>query len=210
MTDKKQKLLLVWALPREVVPVSLPGWDVVQVVTGVGKARAALMTMRALMEHRPQAVLNVGTAGAFSLEVGDIAVCLRFWERDFARCALPGVDYELRSAGVPFQACLPSVLQGRTTQRECTVSTGDDFVTEGDAGHADVVDMEAFAVWQACREMDVPMAAVKCVTDVGRNSVADWQDRLAGARMSLTAYFTDVARRMQEALDKKNAPDGAR
>ena len=190
--------MAVFALQQEVVPISLPGWEVVNVVTGIGKARAALMTMKALQEHRPQAVLNVGTAGTFSLKVGDIVVCSRFWDRDFARCALPGIDFDLQGSQHPLAEYLCSLVDGQPVDKPFMVSTGDDFVTEGEKGSADVVDMESFAVLQACREEGVPMLSVKYVTDIiGQNSTTQWEERLADARRGIQHYFALIAQAME-------------
>ena len=57
----------------------------------------------------------------------------------------------------------------------------------------DVVDMEAYAQAQVCRELGIPFLAVKYVTDiVGQNSVKHWEDKLADARRDLTAYFKGI------------------
>ncbi len=70
------------------------------------------------------------------------------------------------------------------------ISTGDNFVTEKEQAHGDVVDMEAFAMAWVCRMQKIPFISIKFVTDViGDNSIDIWEDRLASARKGLAEYF---------------------
>ncbi len=63
-------LLLVAAMDRELCP--LPGARVL--CSGIGPVEATLSTARAIAEESPCAVLNVGIAGATSLEPGTVVV----------------------------------------------------------------------------------------------------------------------------------------
>lgn len=187
----RKTILLAFALQEEVVDVRIPGYDTAIVVTGVGKARAAMTLMKAVLSTRPQQVINIGTAGTFRLGVGDIVVSRHFVDRDFLPLRLPGIQYEATSAAGKLYEMLPSVVGGKEmSQVRFTVSTGDDFVTTFEQTHGDVVDMEAYVEALVCESEDVPFFAVKYVTDiVGQNSVGHWQDRLADARRGLTSYF---------------------
>ena len=76
------KVLVAYALRKEMVNINWPGVEVIPIVTGEGKACAALELMRALLKERPDQVINVGTAGTFHLSVGDIVVPKHFFDRD--------------------------------------------------------------------------------------------------------------------------------
>ncbi|MBR1712977.1 MAG: nucleosidase [Alloprevotella sp.] len=185
-----KKLLLAFALPEEVVPVELPGWESVTCITGISKPYAAARLSRAIAEHHPDAVLNIGSAGTLCHSVGDIFVCRRFVDRDIARQKFDSISPEVRSeATVPFPE-LPTITCGQHAQGIFTCNTGEDFVTAADHVDGDVIDMEAFAEALVCREFGIPFVAVKYVTDVvGQNSMQIWEERLSGARTALRDYF---------------------
>lgn len=190
-TENKPLILICYAVEGERVNWHLPGFRVQAVKTGIGKAGAAFHLTRAIMQERPDFVLNVGTSGTFMHHVGDVLVCRRFLDRDFRKLALPGVEWEIEmSDRLPLH--LPSIVNQQPMDADFTVSTGDDFVTATSEAVGDAVDMEAFAEAMVCREMGLPFAAVKYVTDVvGCNSVKEWEERLAEARAGLTRYFED-------------------
>ena len=56
-------IIAVFAVAEEVVPLTIPGWDVISIVTGIGKTQAAMRLTKAILEHQPQCVINLGTAG---------------------------------------------------------------------------------------------------------------------------------------------------
>lgn len=188
-----KKLLILQAIKDEAFEWNPAQVDVCYVYGGIGKARTAMALTEAIIREQPDAVLNVGTAGTFSHNVGDILVCDRFVDRDLSGLAEYGVVSSLESDGAEARA-LPfaTVISSRRAAQRFTVSTGDTFVTDTGAGHpsADAVDMEAFAAAMVCSHFDLPFLSVKYITDViGSNSVKLWEERLADARRSLTAYF---------------------
>ncbi len=181
-------ILITFAIQEEMVSVSLPGCLTRNILTGIGKANAALHTTKAIMDHRPDLVINVGTVGTLNHKVGDILVCTHFIDRDFERLDLPGIIYELRQTATPDS--LPPILTQKGIKTGM-VNTGDDFVTASEGFTGDVVDMEAYAEALVCREFNIPFVAVKCVTDIiGSNSVEIWESRLLHARRQLTTFFT--------------------
>ena len=185
-----EKVIVTFALPDERVDISMPGVEVIPVVTHVGKACSALATMRAVLQHRPRLVLNVGTAGTLRHNIGDIIVSRHTFDRDLVKTQLPGICYDYRQDDeLPWR--LPSVLNGKETWAgDFVVNTGDEFVTDVADTAGDVYDMEAFAQMLVCQEEQVSFMAVKYVTDIiGQNSVKQWADKLADARAALTDYF---------------------
>lgn len=191
------KLILAFALPEEVVPAAFPGWDVTTVVTGISKPYAAARLARAIADHRPDLVINVGSSGSSrmvkpSVEVGDILVCDTFIDRDLQRQQFTSVKPQV-STVTPFSKGFPSEVAslGGQVAKTFAANTGDDFVTADTPFDGQVVDMESFADALVCQTFGVPFFAVKYVTDIiGENSMEIWEERLAHAREALTEYFT--------------------
>ncbi len=189
--QKEIKVLVVQALREEYTRTPLPGAHVEHVYTGVGKVNAAFRLAMAIWQTKPDFVINVGTAGSVSRQVGDIVLCTAFMDRDL--CILGDL-------GVPWKQCTEAGIQhfpwdwGLPTDGLC--NTGDSFVTDAKGMEGDVVDMEAYAEAQVCNELGIPFLSVKYVTDiVGQNSVKHWEDKLADARRGLSAYFEKIALR---------------
>ena len=182
------KILVAYALKEEMFPLAIAGAETATVITGIGKTPASLAF--AIAEHRPDAVLNIGTVGTYRHRVGDILVSRKFVDRDIQRLPLDGVPKALETE----QGMLPqwrSFIEGQESRDTMTINTGDNFVTSAaeDLG-CDAVDMESFAMAWTCRKAGLPFVAVKYVTDIlGHNSVAAWAEKLESARRDLQAYF---------------------
>lgn len=186
------KILTAFALPQEVISLSSSEHEVQTLVTGVGKAWAGILVTQAINRWRPDAVINIGTAGTLRHSVGDIVVATRFVDRNYEQARIPGLEWEI-STVCPALARFSSRLGGTTSEEIFTVNTGDDFVTAADRITGDVVDMEAYAEALACRLLNVPFVSVKYVTDIiGQNSVKHWEDKLEEARLNLEDYFKQL------------------
>ena len=183
------KLLAVFALKEEIVPVSFKGWDVVTVQTGITEPYAAARLGHAIATEKPDLVINFGTAGTLKFNVGDVLVCTRFVERNIASGPFTSVASQL-TTDTPFAASFPSIVGGKTSSERFTVNTGSDFVTAESEIDGDAVDMEAFANALTAKEFGVPFFAVKYITDViGQNSMKIWEERLSAARTALSQYL---------------------
>ena len=105
-----KKTLFTIALPEE--KICLPESDDIKVVvTKVGKACSAYFLIKALYEYKPDIVINIGTAGTFNMNVGDIVVSNRFYDRDLAPLTIEGVVSEINSCS---NVSLPSLLRKPT------------------------------------------------------------------------------------------------
>lgn len=181
------RILLAHALQEECGTIALQGHDGYFCTTGIGKVQAALAIEQALLETKPDLVINLGSAGALHHQEGDILLCSRFIDRDMKKVAIPGVCDEL-----DFTAALASSGWFADNLLGHTVSTGDSFVTrEADVDPSvDVVDMEAFAIASACHRHGILFLSVKYVTDiVGQNSVEAWTEKLVHAKQGLEAFM---------------------
>ena len=178
------KILVVYAFDEEILPFTIKDAEVTFKRTGMGKVLSAHNLTKALCENKYDLVLNVGTAGTLNHKVGDIFVCHRFIDRDMAKIVLPHVCSDI---SFPEKVGI-DVLDNY--EKIGVSNTGDSFVTEVSDLVGDTVDMEAFALAQVCKEMNVNFVAVKYITDViGQNSREVWLDKLRDARESLKAFF---------------------
>ena len=184
-----KKILVVHAIQLEQIKLHLPGVEIKTILSGIGKANAAMNVMQAVIEFQPDFVLNIGTAGTLNHNVGDIIVSHHFVDRDMVPLVAFGLESDLVSI-VPEGWQLSSYIGGNNLSGDFIVNTGDDFVTADSGIEGDVVDMEAFAEALVCRKMNLPFLSIKYVTDVvGQNSIALWEEKLADARNSLSAFF---------------------
>lgn len=177
------KIIVAYAIPEEKIVVSIPNADILYVETGVGKVHAAMRLMRAVCEQHPDMVINVGSAGTSRHKIGDIVVCNTFIDRDLRKVIYDGVISEItfRHDFIDGKGLLVG-----------SCNTGDSFVTQNIDIEGDVIEMEAFAEADVCREMNIPFLAVKYVTDViGQNTWQDWYAKLADARNGLERFFVE-------------------
>lgn len=132
--------------------------DVNLIISGMGKANAAMATTYAILTHQSSMVSNLGAAGAVSpgYMLGDIYHIGKVidYDRPHLLSEMPRIR-------------LPLVLRGFPT---AVIATQDKPVIESTARAAiaactDLVDMEAAAVVQVCAKFRVPCAVFKFVSD---------------------------------------------
>ncbi len=189
------KILIVFASQNEFTNIQIPNHEVITILSGVGKARSAMMVMKGVLEHRPDIVISLGTAGTFTHEIGDILVCRHFIDRDFYKAYdILQLECDITVPEHPFMKNFYSILNGKPVKRtDFKASSGDNFVTSGESYNADVVDMESFAELQVCKEMGIPFFAIKYITDIiGQNSLEIWETHLEEARKNINTYFKSL------------------
>jgi adenosylhomocysteine nucleosidase len=174
------RVLLAVALEQEAVhlPPELP-----RVILGVGKVSAALATAAALADAdaRPDVVLNLGTAGALHPGFEGTHVVGEVHQHDLDSALLEQLTG--RRYGAP-------IALGAGPR----LATGDMFVTDPVlrdriAAHADLVDMEGYAVAAACQAAGVPVRLVKHVTDTADESARrSWTDTVEDASHALARW----------------------
>lgn len=181
-------ILVTFAVKEEIFEIKLPYSHRI-LRTGIGKTKSAFKLTQSILEDRPDLVLNIGTAGSLSHDVGNVFIVREFVDRDYEATKLPGIKYTID--GLFLISDLPILLtQVKQYDRLGVCSTGDTFVTESSSHHIDVVDMEAYAQAYVCQQLKVPFLSVKYVTDkIGENSITHWEDKLSDARIGLKAWF---------------------
>jgi adenosylhomocysteine nucleosidase len=156
-------------------------------VTGVGPIEAALATGVALQRLRlagdlPDRVVSLGSAGSRRCRLGAVYQVASVAWRDidasllgFVKGVTPFDDHPVT---VPLPLPLPDAVWPAAT-----LSTGADVVGgQGyDAIDADMVDMETFAVWRACRRFGVELVGLRGISDGPGEiaALADWTRLLA-------------------------------
>ncbi|MCO6392039.1 5'-methylthioadenosine/S-adenosylhomocysteine nucleosidase [Aliihoeflea aestuarii] len=169
-------------------------------IVGVGPVEAAVGTASALARlaangRAPHIVVSLGSAGSRTLDHAAVYQASSVSYRDmdasvlgFAKGITPYLD-------LPAEIALPLAVPGIASAR---LSTGAKFVsgTAYDAIDADMVDMETFAILRACQSFDVPLVALRGISD-GRSELtglSDWTD-----------YLDIVDERLAEAIEKLEA-----
>ena len=187
-------ILYVMAVPQEYGPHLQARIN--PVMTGVGPVEAAVTVathLAALMasERLPHLVVSLGSAGSNTLEQGTVYQASSVSWRDMDASALgfePGVTPLL---GLPATMPLGHPVPGLP---QASLSTGGNIVSGGayDRIAADMVDMETYAVLRACQRFNVPLIALRGISD-GREELRvlrDW-----------TQYLHVVDRNLATAVD---------
>jgi len=139
------------------LPVYL-GNGIVLVISGIGKANAAIAATYCCTQFHPEWIVNLGAAGSTKAShlLGDTFQVTKVveWDRPLMTSKGPHVHY-------------PRTMRGF---REAVLATQDRPVIERSERkaiepHADLVDMEGAAVVQAARKLAVPCALFKFVSD---------------------------------------------
>lgn len=140
-------------------------------VSGLGKINAAMTAARVILEHAPDVVINIGTAGGITVQSG-LHQPKKFVQRDM-KCEALGHDRGV----TPFEPDSGIIQFGQGL----VCSTGDDFVTDGSnlTPACDLVDMEAYAIAKVCQRMNTDFLCWKWVSDqADQNSAHEWQQQV--------------------------------
>lgn len=170
-------ILYVMAVPQEYGPHLQARIN--PVMTGVGPVEAAVTVaahLAGLMasERLPHLVVSLGSAGSSTLEQGTVYQASSVSWRDMDASALgfePGVTPFL---GLPATLSLGHPVPGIP---QASLSTGGNIVSGRayDRLAADMVDMETYAVLRACQRFNIPLIALRGISD-GREELRALQD----------------------------------
>ena len=160
--------LLVVALEEEAVHLHVSELPVL--VTGAGKVNAAVGVATLLGQGSPSEIVNLGTAGALRRDLVGTHVIRTVTQHDLddeALFALVGLHF-----GEPVHIAGAGLV----------LTTGDAFIADPDsrarlAEHADLVDMEGYAIARAAVAADIPVRIVKRVSDeAGAGAARTWKE----------------------------------
>jgi len=153
-------------------------------ITGVGPVEAGVIVSAKLARleaagRLPDLVVSLGSAGSRLLEQTEIYQAISVSYRDMDASALGFPKGKTPFLDLPEVVELPLRIAGI---REASLSTGANIVSGAayDAIDADMVDMETFAVLRACQHFDVPVIALRGISDGAAElrHVGDWTEYL--------------------------------
>lgn len=181
-TPGSADILYVMAVANEYGPHLKARID--PLMTGVGPVEAAIVVAHALAKlaasnRLPALVVSLGSAGSARLEQAGIYQATSVSYRDMDASALgfePGITPFLGlPATLPLGPFVPGIARA-------TLSTGADIVSGAAYQRidADMVDMETYAVLRACQRFEVPLVALRGVSDGDRElgHLDDWTQYL--------------------------------
>ncbi|MCP4394114.1 MAG: 5'-methylthioadenosine/S-adenosylhomocysteine nucleosidase [Alphaproteobacteria bacterium] len=179
-----KNILIVMALEDE----SRGRFDTENILfTGLGKVNAAYKTATAIHKHKPDLVINLGSAGSTHFKTNELVNCTKFVQRDIDLTAFGYERWE-----TPYEDT-PRILEyGDRIEElpEGMCGTGDSFDTSGVEELYNVVDMEAYALAKVCWTEKVPFSCIKFISDGGDEEAAnDWDNALEhGSKLLYDAY----------------------
>ncbi len=166
-------------------------------IIGVGPVEAALATGSALAlasarEQRPELVVSLGSAGSATLEQTGIFQAHSVSYRDMDASALGFERGRTPFLDLPATLPLAPILPGFRT---ASLSTGANVVSGQAHGRieADMVDMETFAILRACQTFDIPLVAIRGISDGAAplEGLASW-----------TQYLDIIDRKLADAVGR--------
>ena len=135
--------------------------------TGVGKINATYNLKKIIDKHKPDEVINFGTAGSVHKNVKGIIECTKFYQRDMDVSAL----MNLKIGQTPFD----DINEIINSNDGCSCGSGDNFVTKKIEINVDVVDMEAYALAKICKLENIAFRCFKYITDNADEAAStDW------------------------------------
>lgn len=175
--------LFALALPEEAAYVP----DGVRIcITGPGKVRSAIAVARALVDEPEDLVVNIGTAGALRDGLGAGAHRIGLvMEHDFDSAAIEAITGRRFDDTIRLGDGL-------------TLATGDAFIASAArraalAEHADLVDMEGFAVARAAHAFGARCEMFKVVTDSADEGAWSWADAVDAAAREIGRLVSQLA-----------------
>ena len=165
-------------------------------LTGVGPVEAAIVVTHALAKldaagEPPALVVSLGSAGSAKLEQTGVYQAVSVAYRDMDASPLGFEPGQTPFLGLPATLPLGPFIPGVA---KATLSTGADIISGAAYSRidADMVDMETYAVLRACQRFNVPLIALRGISD-GKEDLGhidDW-----------TRYLHIVDEKLAHAVD---------
>jgi len=155
------KRLFVAALKEEVIELDFFH------LTGVGKINASHHLTKLVLEHKPDEVVNFGTAVALVKNISGLIECTQFYQRDMDARAL----MDLQLGETPFDSIHEIIF----SKQGYSCGTEDNFVQSKIEMNVDVVDMEAYALAKVCKLQNINFRCFKFISDsANEDAKNDW------------------------------------
>ena len=174
-----------------------------KLVTGIGKVSAAYELTRAIHLHKPDLIVNLGSAGSKSFNRGEVVCCTQFIQRDIDVRGLGFAKYETPLSGI--NPVLKYGIKIRDLP-EGVCGTGDSFEMNNDSADYNVIDMEAYSLALIAMKEQIPFLCLKYISD-GADGLAadDWSEQVHLAAMAFkkVIWGNEAAGSRQEAAAKQ-------
>lgn len=174
-----EKNLFVFALPSEAAEEFE---HVNKVIVGIGKVNAAYELAKAIHQHKPELIINLGSAGSNVFKRGEVVCCTKFIQRDMD---VRGLGFRLYET--PFSGIEPVFRYGIKVigLPEGTCGTGDNFEMNHSVSDYDVVDMEAYPLAYISLKANIPFLCLKYISDGADGKAADdWSEQVHNAAVA--------------------------
>ena len=162
-------------------------------ITGVGPVEGAVHLTAALaalhsQNELPDIVVSIGSAGAKNLAQGEVYQATLVAYRDMDASPIGFEKGRTPMLDLPVQVKLPLIIKGIKT---ATLSTGASVVSGAayEAISEDMVDMETFAHMRSCNYFNVPLIALRGISDGAEElqHYGSWADALPALDQHLAA-----------------------
>ena len=161
------KTLFVFALPSEAAEEFE---HVNKVFVGIGKVNAAYELTKAIRRHKPQLIINLGSAGSNLFKKGEVICCTKFIQRDMD---VRGLGFKLYET--PFSNIDPMLSYGIKIKAfpEGICGSGDSFEMKHSVSDYNVIDMEAYPLAYVAMMENIPFLCLKYISDGADGTAAD-------------------------------------
>jgi len=209
LEDLLQEKITVKASGFTVIKGTLNQRRVAIAVSGPGRKRAAKATDGLVSGHPPACVISTGFAGGLRTELKLHDVLIADSLADVAGNRLP-IDLKGDAAGA---SEVPGVHVGRLVTADKVIRLPEEKLALGEKHAAAAVDMETFAVAEACRREGIPFLSVRVISDtvdetlppdlhnlISQQSPAGKLGAVAGALWRRPSSVKDMYRLRENAL----------
>ena len=156
----------------------------IPLITGVGPVEGAVVLTAGLaglkaQNQLPDIAVSLGSAGSKNLAQGEVYQATLVAYRDMDASPIGFEKGRTPMLDLPIQVKLPLIIQGIKT---ATLSTGASVVSGAayEAISEDMVDMETFAHMRSCNYFNVPLVALRGISDGAEElqHYGSWADAL--------------------------------
>ncbi|MBE5787112.1 MAG: 5'-methylthioadenosine/adenosylhomocysteine nucleosidase [Clostridiales bacterium] len=189
------------------------GKEVCLALCGIGKIHAALCAQAMILHFSPDAIINIGVAGALDerLDIADIVIGAYGVQHDVDTTAFGdplGCIPEINIVELPCDKHLMAAMERAADSqglRHITagIATGDQFIHQSEKKQhlhahfgAAACDMEGAAIAQVCVEMQVPYGAYRAISDTLMGDEKEYMEKAmlaaSASQRLLEAFFSQL------------------
>lgn len=184
-----ERTLFVFALPSEAAEEFE---HVNKVIVGIGKVNAAYELAKAIHQHKPGLIINLGSAGSNVFKRGEVVCCTKFIQRDMD---VRGLGFKLYET--PFSGIEPILQYGIKIKGlpEGICGTGDSFEMNHSVSVYNVIDMEAYPLAYISMKENIPFLCLKYISDGADGTAADeWSVQVHNAAIAFKQILFPVSK----------------